>query len=92
VFGDNTHHIVMKGLTAEINTNLIERFHSTLKERTKVLRGFKSPETALVILNGFLVHYNYFRPHMSLDNQTPAEVAKIKIPYKTWTDFVRSDK
>ena len=92
VFGADSHHIQIKGITAEINTNLIERFHGTLKERVKVIRGFKTPETALTILDGFLVHYNYFRPHMSLENQTPAEVANIKIPYKTWTDFVRDDK
>jgi transposase-like protein len=82
----------MKGITSEININLIERFHSTIKERTKVMRGFKTLDTAELILEGFLVHYNYFRPHMSLANSTPAEVAKIKIPFKTWTDFVRSDK
>jgi transposase-like protein len=42
VFGDYTEHVKSKGFTADINTNLIERFHGTLKERTKVLRGFKS--------------------------------------------------
>jgi transposase-like protein len=92
IFGAESHHIQMKGITHEININLIERWHSTLKERTKVMRGFKTLDTAELILEGFLVHYNYFRPHMSLANSTPAEVAKIKIPFKTWTDFVRSDK
>jgi putative transposase len=92
IFGAESKHIQMKGITSEINTNIIERFHSTIKERTKVMRGFKSLDTAELIMDGFLVHYNYFRPHMSLDNSTPAEVAKIKIPFKTWTDFVRSDK
>lgn len=92
IFGADTEHIQSKGMTAEINTNLIERFHGTLKERTKVIRGFKTIETALVILDGFLVHYNFFRPHMTLNNKTPAEVAGIKSLYRTWTDFVRQDK
>jgi putative transposase len=92
VFGADTEHIQSEGMTGDINTNLIERFHGTLKDRTKVLRGFKTVDTALIILDGFLIHYNFFRPHMSLKDKTPADVAGIKSPYKTWTDFVRQDK
>lgn len=66
--------------------------YGTLKDRTKVLRGFKTIETAELILDGFLIHYNFFRPHMTLHNKTPAEVAGIRTPYKTWTDLVRQDK
>ncbi len=89
VFGAHSRHIQAKGITHEINTNLIERFHGTLKERIKVLRGFKTWDTAELILSGFLIHYNFFRPHMSLKNKTPAEVAGIKTAIKTWEDIVR---
>jgi putative transposase len=91
-FGGDTEHIQSRGFTLQPNTNLIERFHGTLKERTKVMRGFKTWESALLIVDGFLVHYNFFRPHMSLSGLTPAEVARIESPFKTWIDFVRSDK
>ena len=71
----------------------------TIKDRTKVIRGFKTFETALIILDGFLVHYNFFKPHMSLKDfppkgvdKTPADIAGIKLPFKTWTEFVRQDK
>jgi len=90
VFGAYSKHIQAKGITHDINTNLIERFHSTLKTRTKVLRGFKTLPTAELILDGFLVNYNFFRPHMTLENKTPAEVAGIDSPYKNWTDVVRA--
>lgn len=89
VFGADAKHIRSKGFTEEINTNLIERFHGTLKDRTKVLRGFKTLDTAQLLLDGFLVHYNFFRPHMSLLDKTPAEVAGIRAPYKNWTELVR---
>lgn len=89
VFGAYSKHIQTKGFTEEINTNLIERFHGTLKERIKVLRGFKHADTAELILEGFLLHYNFFRPHMTLSNKTPAEVAGIKTDIKTWEDVVR---
>jgi len=89
IFGAYSRHIQAKGITHEINTNIIERFHGTLKERTKVLRGFKTIDTAELILDGFLIHYNFFRPHMTLNNKTPAEVAGIKAPVRNWTELVR---
>lgn len=89
VFGAYSKHIQSRGFTEEINTNLIERFHGTLKDRTKVIRGFKHQDTAELILDGFLIHYNFFRPHMTLNNKTPAEVAGIKAPVKNWTELVR---
>jgi hypothetical protein len=39
-------------------------------------------------LDGWLVHYNFFRPHMSLNDQTPASVAGIKFPFRNWKDIV----
>ncbi len=92
VFGADARHIQAKGITHEINTNIIERFHGTLKNRTKVLRGFKTMDTAELILDGFLIHYNFFRPHMTLNDKTPAQVAGIKSPMANWTDVVRHNK
>lgn len=92
VFGADAHHIVSKGITAEINTNLIERFHSTLKERYKVMRGLKTMESAWIILNGFVVNYNFFRPHMTLGNITPAKAAGIKLPFSDWEGFIRYEQ
>jgi putative transposase len=89
VFGSYAKHIQSKGFTEDINTNLIERFHGTIKERTKVLRGFKTLDTGELIIDGFFIHYNFFRPHMTLANKTPAEVAGIKAPVKNWTELVR---
>jgi len=89
VFGSESHHIQSQGMTTETNINIIERFHSTVKERTKILRGFKTMVSAELLMDGFLIHYNFFRPHMALKDKTPAEVAKIKSPYQSWTDLVR---
>lgn len=75
-----------------MNTNLIERFHGSLKDRTKVMRGMRKIKTAQILLNGWLVHYNFFRPHESLGDRTPAEKAGIKFLYKNWMDVVRGVK
>jgi putative transposase len=91
VFGADTKHIQTRGFTVEPNTNLIERFHGTLKARTKVMRGMQNRETAKLIMDGWLVHYNFFRPHESLGDRTPASVANASFPYHTWKAVVIGD-
>ena len=86
VFGSDTRHVQSGPFEVENNTNLIERFHGTLKQRTKVLRGFKSIDSTILITDGFLIYYNFFRPHMGLSGKTPAEKAGIDAVVKTWTD------
>ncbi len=89
VFHIHAKHIKSQGFTAEINTNLIERFHGTLKDRINILRGFKSVRTAKLILDGFIVNYNFFRPHMTLNNTTPAQEAGINLTFDTWEGLLR---
>jgi len=66
------------GIRTRETNNIVERLHGTLKDRTKPMRGFKSYESTKAILEGFTIHYNYVRPHQSIDGKTPAQVAGIK--------------
>lgn len=91
-YGADTEHIRSKGFTVQPNTNLIERFHGTLKDRTKVMRGLKNIESAIQFTDGWLVHYNFFRPHSALGDKTPAEVAGLQSPCKNWADVVNAGK
>jgi len=91
-FGDKVKHVQTKPFTEGTNTNLIERMQGTIKGRTKVMRGLKKPESAELLLDGFLVNYNYFRPHDSLDGKTPAEVADSKFPYESWLSLIRKGR
>jgi putative transposase len=74
------------------STSKIERWHGTLKSRTKVMRGLKNFETALDFTEAYQAYYNYLRPHESLQGKTPAEVAGISYPYKNWDDVIRNYK
>jgi transposase-like protein len=85
-FGADTNHKQGSPFDIENNTNFIERFHGTIKSRTKVMRGLHTVESARLFLDGWLVHYNFFRPHMSLNDRTPASMAGIKFPFKNWKD------
>jgi transposase-like protein len=89
-FGADTEHVQSRPFTADTHsTQKIERWHETLKERTKVMKGLKTIDTAIQFVDGFLVHYNYFRGNEALDGKTPAEVAGIKFPYKDWAEIIR---
>jgi hypothetical protein len=35
---------------------------------------------------------NFFRPHESLKNKTPAEVARADFSFKSWQDVVMANK
>ena len=87
-FGADTEHRRGSPFDVETNTNLIERFHGTIKSRTKVMRGLHTIESARLFLDGWFVHYNFFRPHMSLRDQTPAQVASIRFPFRNWKDII----
>jgi transposase-like protein len=90
VFGNDTFHLQSRPATdVADSTNSIERWHSTLKERTKVMRALRDPETALRFTDGFIAYYNFIRPHEGLGGHTPAESAGIQYDAKNWTAVTR---
>lgn len=91
VFGADTEHIQSKPFTDINSTNIIERFQGTLKDRTKVVRGFKNMETAGLLTEAWLVHYNFFKEHETLGNIPPA-VKMGATPIKDWAEVVSETK
>lgn len=88
---DSEHRQGSPFISSEDSTNLIERWHGTIKARTKVMRDLKNIETAHDFIAGFLAYYNYLRPHESL-NKTPAQEAGIIYPYRNWDDVIRTHR
>jgi transposase InsO family protein len=68
--------------------NRIERLNGTVRERVKVQRGWKSMKTPLA--EGQRIQYNFVKPHMALEGQTPAQVAGIGVGSKNkWMELLR---
>ena len=91
-YGSDTEHVIgnpFKEKETGESTSEIERFHGTLKDRTKVFRSFRDIDTLIQFTDGWLVYYNYFRPHESLEGKTPAEAGKVKYNIKDWAGLVR---
>ena len=91
VFGADTTHLQSNPFVRNGEgeaTRPIERWHETLKERTKVIYGLKDTNSALEFLDGFLAYYDFIRGHEGLDGKTPAEEASIKYDVKNWAGII----
>jgi len=92
VFGADTKHIQTSPFGSgedDENTSILERFHGTLKDRTNIIRGFKSMTTAKLITDGWLVHYNFFKEHSALGDIPPAQNMGISVPFRDWNDVLK---
>lgn len=75
------------GIRTRETNNMVERLHGTIKDRTKPMRGLKAFESTKDILEGYTIHYNYVRPHQSLNGKTPAQVARMDAP-DNWKSLI----
>lgn len=99
-FGFNPHatknpkiiHQVIKSDSGGFNYK-IERFHNTLRERTKIMRGFHGCITsAQTILKGYEIYYNWIRNNIALEGQTPSQIAvpNVQIENKNrWLELIQ---
>jgi transposase-like protein len=87
-------HVKLKNIREGTNNNIIERLHGTLKERTKVMRGLDTDETAQRMMDAHRVYYNYLRPHSALGGKTPAEKAGIglQLDGNKWKELIQQAK
>jgi transposase-like protein len=75
------------GIKARETNNIVERLHCTLKDRTRCMRGLKSYDSTKLLLEGWSVHYNCVRPHISLGGKTPAQAARMNVP-NNWKGLI----
>jgi len=89
-----TQHVKLKNIREGTNNNIIERLHGTIKERTKVMRGLDTDETAQKMMDANRIYYNFLRPHTALNGKTPAEKAGIDLQLEgnKWKDLIQKAK
>ena len=77
---------------ARQTNNMVERVHGTLKDRLRPARGLKHDATAKKWLDGYVVNYNFVKPHIALEGKTPAEAAGIEAKADSGRPDSRRDK
>ncbi|MBI2045541.1 DDE-type integrase/transposase/recombinase [Candidatus Pacearchaeota archaeon] len=73
----------------------IERLHNSIRDRTKIMRGFHgSLESARAIMRGYEIYYNFVRKHQGIDNKTPQEEAIPELTLSTnkWLSLIKLSK
>jgi putative transposase len=88
-YGAETKHRQGGPFDVESSTGLIERFHSTLEQRTKVFRKYKDIRYIRLLTGGWLVNYNFFKQNESVGDIPPAQAMSQSVPFKDWNDVVR---
>ena len=69
----------------------MERWNRNLKDRLRTIYGFKALWSAPILLHGFVIYYNFVRPHMGLKGRTPAELAGVgqNLSENKWLDLIK---
>lgn len=57
---------------------LIERLNRTYKYHIKPSHGFNCPNGAVSLTTLFVTHYNFLRPHISLNYKTPIQMLELQ--------------
>lgn len=70
-------HIREITLKGTVHNNKMERMNGEVRDREKVMRGLKRKDTP--IIKGLQIYHNFIRPHESLDGETPADRAGIRV-------------
>ena len=86
----NASHINVENFAADISNNLIESFNKTFKAWYNTKYGFNSYVNAHSLISTFVFFYNFLRPHSSLNNLTPAQVAGLNYCPNPKNPFIRS--
>jgi transposase-like protein len=79
-WGSETRHIPSNKFAALPNRGIIDVLSDLRKGRQRIIRGTKKIEIIGLLLEGWIIHYNFFRPQELLGDRTPAEMAGIKSP------------
>lgn len=77
----------------DYRNNIIERIQGTIRDRVKVMRGFKNPKSAELILEMFVIWYNFMRVHQGI-GMTPAQKAGIELGLgkEKWLNLIYRSK
>jgi hemerythrin-like domain-containing protein len=84
-------HIANVGIMSHMGNHRVGRLHNSMRGREKVMRHLKRANSAEKVFKGYRAYYNFVRPHMALENHTPAEIAAMPVQLGTnkWLDLIR---
>ncbi|MDO8577503.1 MAG: hypothetical protein Q7R55_01390 [Candidatus Wildermuthbacteria bacterium] len=77
-----------RGFKVDPSIKSARRMLGVLRDRNPIVQRLGNRNVAHLVVSGWAVHYNFFRPHLELEGKTPAEAAGVEPPLKNWADVV----
>jgi transposase-like protein len=74
------------------STRFVEQWSNIRHTRNAILRRLKKSDRAQLVINGWLVHYNYFNMQEILNGRTPSRVARSDFNFRNWLDLICRSK
>jgi len=90
-FGGASKHMRGGPFDTVSSTSIIERFHRTLEQRTKVFQKYNGIDDIRLLTDGWLINYNFFKQNEGCGNIPPAQAMSKIVPFKDWNDIVRPE-
>ncbi len=87
-FGPTSRKIKLQALPHSKGADSIGGFRTAMGDRSKVLKSLKTLEAANIIIDGFVVDYDFLKPHMTMNSQTPAQACGLKPEFNNWVGLV----
>jgi transposase-like protein len=82
-------HKVVPSIRAPESNNIVERLNGSQRDRTRPMRGFDTMPGTAALMEGWRVHYDLVRTHLSL-GKTPGEAAGLPaIPGFKWAEILK---
>lgn len=78
-------HLLSNGRSSEDAKKV---FTQALQKQRPPARGLNHDTTAKKWLDGYIVNYNFVKPHISLDGQTPAQAAGLNVK-PDWGELIQ---
>ncbi|MBI4159300.1 IS1/IS6 family transposase [Candidatus Woesearchaeota archaeon] len=92
-YKNKVNHKVTNASKGEGFNHKIERLHNTIRERTKIMRGFHgSVESARAIMKGVEIQYNFNRKHLAIDCHPYQLATELQLGKNKWLDLIKLSK
>jgi putative transposase len=86
--GNIGRHVTVATCDMNRNNENLRCWYLALNDRTRILRGLKKKNTIQMVLDGWAVHYNFFKHHASLNGKTPAEISGSTFRFHNWREVI----
>ena len=84
---EGTRHIVSQGF---YHNQLVERHHSTMKERTKIMRGLADYKSVERHAKDYRTFFNFVRENQAIQGNTPNEkIGLLELGENKWLSLIK---